>query len=210
MLKPYHIEICQRALGVLFSPRALDSIIAANLAQDVLRNQIGHAELHFDDNAFAAGNAYLEAQRHIILEALDHFHDEALLSAWRAFGRLTHTAQDFYAHSNYIRLWAASFPPDELPAPSEVEALKPEILRHPQLRSGKIYLWDWLAFVPGLSTLAYRLLPPDSHTHMNLDSPRRGALFPYAREAAIQRTRREYEHLAGRMERTALARFTDR
>ena len=39
--------------------------------------------------------------------------------AWQAFGRLTHTAQDFYAHSNYVALWRErnpAAPPDQIDA----------------------------------------------------------------------------------------------
>ena len=66
LLKHYHIEICQRALGNFFSPRALRKIISANVAQDGLLGQIGHPEFHFDDNAIDLGYAYIEKQRQII------------------------------------------------------------------------------------------------------------------------------------------------
>ena len=162
-----------------------------------LRNQFGHPEYHFDDNAFKAGNDYIAAQRRIVLDILQSGGEPNL--AWQAFGRLTHAAQDFYAHSNYIRLWAEAGPAGELPEPARVGALDPEILQHPGLQSGKVYLWDWLAFVPGLYSLACRLLPEDSHTHMNLDHPGRGPLFPYALAAAVQRTQYEFEQLAAQM-----------
>lgn len=207
MLQSYHRQICQQALESFFGPRALEAIIAANLGQDALRNQFGHPEYHFDDNAFQAGNDYIASQRRIVLDTLQSGADAAL--AWQAFGRLTHTAQDFYAHSNYIRLWANSYPAGELPEPAQVGALVPEILRHPQLQSGKVYLWDWLAFIPGLYSLACRLLPEDSHTHMNLDHPGRGPLFPYALAAAVKRTRSEYEQLTVLMLAEMRARFCD-
>ena len=102
MLKPYHIEICRRALDSTFSPEALNIIIAANLAQDGLRGLVGHPEYHFDDNAFEAGCAYMESQRQIILDAINM--SSEIKIAWEAFGKLTHAAQDFYAHSNYVSL----------------------------------------------------------------------------------------------------------
>jgi hypothetical protein len=207
MLQTYHQQICQQALEPYFSPKALAVIIAANLGQDALRNQFGHPEYHFDENAFKAGNDYITAQRQIVLETLQTGRDAAL--AWQAFGRLIHTAQDFYAHSNYIRLWANSQLVGELAEPAQVGALDPEILQHPQLQSGKIYLWDWLAFLPGFYSLACRILPDDSHTHMNLDHPGRGPLFLYALAAAVQRTRYEYEQLAAEMPSEMRARFCD-
>ena len=193
MLQQYHIEICQRALTERFSPRTLGIVIEANLGQDKLQGQFGHPEFHFDHNAFDAGYAYIERQRCIILDSLG---DSKVDVAWQAFGRLIHTAQDFYAHSNYLSLWADSFPKGKLPAPSQVAALDAKFLNHPQLASGKIYLWDWLAFVPGLHDLAMRILPKDSHGYMNLDHPGRGALFPYVFEAAVQRTVHEFETIS--------------
>lgn len=207
MLKPYHIEICQRALGKIFSPRALDVIIAANVGQDGLRGLIGHPEFHFDSNAFEASYAYMEEQRLIVLEILKSRGEITL--AWEAFGRLTHTAQDFYAHSNYVQLWVNAHPKGDMPSPTQVGALDPKILQHPDLHSGNVYFWDWLAFVPGFYALALRLTPEDSHTHMNLDSPKQGSLFPYAFEAAIQRTVFEYEQITDKFDAAEQARFSD-
>lgn len=207
MLQSYHQQICQRALEEIFSPRVLDFIITANLGQDQIRYQFGHPEFHYDDNAFEAGDAYIESQRKIVVAALTQ--NMGGLIAWQAFGRLIHAAQDFYAHSNYIRLWLAAQPKMELPDSPEVEALAPDILNHLELRSGRVYLWDWLAFIPGLYSLAYRLLPEDSHTHMNLDSPKQGDLFPFAFEAAVKRTSHEFNHLAAQLSPDKLALFTD-
>ncbi|RME07441.1 MAG: hypothetical protein D6803_03985 [Anaerolineae bacterium] len=188
MLVQYHIEMCRRALSDVFSPAALETIIAANIAQDNLRGQIGHPEFHFDNSAFAAGNLYLEQQRQESLTALSQQDADA---ARRAFGRLTHAAQDFYAHSNYIALWLARYPAEGRPAPPQVDPLDPEILQHPELRSGRVYPLEALTYLPALRPLVRRLLPPDAHIHMNLDYPARGPLFPYALEAAVKRTRHE-------------------
>ena len=212
MLTEYHTEICQRALGASFSPRARDMIIQANIAQDDLRGQIGHPEFHFDDNAFEQSLAYIEEQRRIVLDALARGADPA--PAWAAFGRLTHTAQDFYAHSNYLRLWAEQFPQSELPDPPEVDALNPEISNHPQIRSGRIYFREVLAFIPALRPFTRRILPADAHAHMNLDYPERSPLFPYVIAAAVQRTEYEYRSLAARIAinlgAEALTRFRNR
>jgi len=125
MLTRYHVEICQRALSDAFHPTALEVLITANVAQDDLRGQIGHPEYHFDDSAFDAGYAYMEAQRRLVQDSLEMGDEPA---AWRAFGRLTHAAQDFYAHSNYLALWLARFPVDSPPAPQDVIPLDPAIL----------------------------------------------------------------------------------
>jgi len=205
MLKPYHIEICRYALDNTFSPEALNIIIAANVAQDGLRGLVGHPEYHFDDNAFEAGCVYMESQRQIILDAINM--SSEIKITWEAFGKLTHAAQDFYAHSNYVSLWIRTHYQTELPPPAKMKALHSEILNHPDFCSGKVYLWDWLAFVPGLHGLAQRLLPLDSHTHMNLDSPDKGSMFPYAYQAAVKRTILEYEQIIQGFGKTNLTRF---
>lgn len=201
MLKAYHIEICSQALSEHFGPQALEVIISANIRQDALRGQIGHPEYHFDDSAFDEGYAYLEAQRQIIQQIL--FNDGNLLYAWKAFGRLTHAAQDFYAHSNYLRLWQTTFPDGELPQPAEVPAIDDSLLSHPDLRSGRIYPGEFLMYIfPPLADWFKQRLPRDAHAWMNLDFPEQGPLFPYAIAAAKKRTLHEYELLAGQITQT--------
>ncbi len=108
MLKTYHRIITMQALSTYFSPLALDRVITANLGQDHwLRGQIGHPEYHFDQNAFLESWDYIEHNRAIVRPALEAGN---ALVAQQALGRLTHTAQDFYAHSNYVTLLVGSFP----------------------------------------------------------------------------------------------------
>ncbi len=115
MLTTYHRAITTQALGGFFSPPALESIIFANLGQDHwLYGQIGHPEYHFDQNAFPAGWAYIERNRMIFRSSLEAG-GNAL--AHQALGRLTHAAQDFYAHSNYVTLWLGRFPARTAAAP---------------------------------------------------------------------------------------------
>ncbi len=201
MLVRYHARITTQALADWFSPLALEVIIAANLHQDAIQGQIGHPEFHFDDNAFERGYAYQEAQRVMIQQISKRAGD--LLPAWRAFGRLIHAAQDFYAHSNYLALWARQFPTGEpLPPPAQVLALEEDLLAHPELCSGRIYPAEMILWVlPFLKNWLYPRLPADSHAKMNLDYPERGPLFPYALEAARQRTVYEVELLAERLSR---------
>ncbi len=94
MLKLYHRQILQEALENKVDSRALEIITEANLNQDALRGQIGHDEYHFDNNAFKESYAYIEKNRAKIQTALK---GGDLEEAWAAFGRLSHTAQDFYA-----------------------------------------------------------------------------------------------------------------
>jgi hypothetical protein len=207
MKKRFHIEICQNALGNIFSAKALNIIIAANISQDGLRGQIGHPEFHFDNSEIELGIAYIEAQHQIIWDTIRYRNN--VQTSWVAFGRLIHAAQDFYAHTNYIPLWADHFEPNDLPIPEHVDPIQAEILSHPELRSGKVYFWDWLAFIPGLHNLAKSILPPDSHTHMNLDSPDQGPFFQYAFEAANKRTILEYQKSTKMLDPTGLPLFLD-
>jgi hypothetical protein len=198
MLQTYHRLITTQALNEVFSPPALEIIIAANLGQDhFLRGQFGHPEYHFDGNTFAESRAFIGRNRDLVRPALEAGDAAA---AQRALGRLTHAAQDFYAHSNYVALWLARFPPGGWPSPQEIEPFDEASLHHPDLRSGKIYMpLELFSWVPGLAPLFVPLLPRDSHAWMNLDSPSRGPMFAYALAAALKRTRYEYELTAANL-----------
>jgi hypothetical protein len=190
MLEAAHMAVMHRALDGVFSPGALRSVISANLWVDAPWNQVGHHELHFDDNAFDAANASIADQRALIRPSLERGQPKI---AWRAFGRLTHTAQDFYSHSNYVRLWLARYGNLPLTSPEQIDFADPEIMESPSLRSGRPYLpWGALSFIPGLGPIVDSFMPADSHARMNLDSAARGPDFQYAFHAAVKRTKHEY------------------
>jgi hypothetical protein len=207
MLKHIHVEITRSALAGRFSERALDAIISANLKQDELLGLIGHDEYHFDSNAFAQSYAYLEEQHALTVLSLEM---NDLPSAWSAFGRLMHTAQDFYAHSNYIDLWLSCQPDGALPTPSEVDPLDEDLIHTRALRSGKLYLpLEMLYFVRPLRRLILRILPRDSHAWMNLDSPEQGPNFVYAFQAAVKRTRLEFNKTTSGLPQNLLKLFVN-
>ena len=207
MLKPVHDEITRNALAGNFSDRALGAIIAANLSQDRLLALIGHDEYHFDGNAFVQSYAYLEEQRALTVSSLEA---SDVHSAWSAFGRLIHTAQDFYAHSNYIDLWLACQPDGALPTPAEVDPLDEDLIDTRALRSGRIYLpLDALYFIRAFRPMALRLLPRDSHAWMNLDSPEQGPNFKYAFQAAVKRTKIELDRTVSHLPQDLLKLFVD-
>jgi hypothetical protein len=204
---PYHRDITARALESAFSPRALQVIVRANTGQDGLRYQFGHDHFHFDSNQFRAAYAYIEEQRAHVTDSLTRGDADP---AWQAFGKLTHTAQDFYAHSNYIPLWLDSFNGATPPPPPEVDPVSPEILQSPNLRSGKLYYpFEALTFIPKLGKLFIPLLPRDSHAHMNHDSPDDSPLFDYVFQAAVKRTHYEFEQTTAAIPRNLLITFTD-
>lgn len=206
MDEPYHRAITMRALGDRFSPRALQAIIAANLSLDTLIGQIGHDEYHFDNNAFEASYAFVEARRaevRPLLEAGD------LMGAWRAFGKLTHVVQDFYAHTNYVTLWLERLGENSDQARPEIDPLDPELLTSPRLRSGRLYYpWEVLAFIPLIKRLVIPLLPRDSHAWMNIDSPDRPG-YAYAETAAMRRTRQEFLQTVQGWPKNLVSIFTD-
>ncbi len=206
MLIPIHEEMTREALSARVSPRALEIIIAANRKVDALSNQIGHDEYHFDNNAIDKGHQYIKEQRGFVLAALL---SPGVLSAWIAFGRLTHTAQDFYAHTNYVSMWLDQHPGTP-PAPPEIDPVQKSLIESPKIHSGKIYFpMDALYFVPFLRKFSLTLLPHDSHGKMNLDSPKQGPHFEYARAAAVKRTQYEFEILEKILTPEMFAKFTD-
>lgn len=192
MLTIYHRQITLAALSPEFSAEALKVIIRANIGQDGLQGQIGHPEFHFDDNQFAAGDHYLAVQRELVVAHVQS--DHLPRSAWEAFGRLTHAAQDFYAHSTYVQLWRAIHPADQ--GPDQITCDDPSVLRSPALKSGHFYLpFEPFSMLPWIGKFVKKAIPRDSHAWMNLDSPEQGPLFEYARSAAVQRTRQEFQWL---------------
>jgi hypothetical protein len=202
MLSKYHIQITTEALQARVSAQALQIIIKANLSQDNLFGQIGHPEYHFDNSAFQAGWDFVESQRQIIMRTVSK--RLAPKAAWKAFGRLSHSIQDFYAHSNYVRLWSEQFTEGALPPPDHVRPMEWEILKNPTLHSGRFYApLELLTMFPGLTPIVRRWLPPDSHAWMNLDSPKSGELFPYALVAARKHTVREFDQLTDNLRRKA-------
>jgi hypothetical protein len=206
MLIPIHEEMTRDALGASFSAGALEIIIAANRKQDALPGQIGHDEFHFDNNAIDKGFRYINEQRGFVLASLL---SPGVLSAWIAFGRLIHTAQDFYSHTNYISLWLDQYNGTP-PTPPEIDSVQKSLLQSPSLRSGKVYLpMDALYFVPFMRNIALKFLPDDSHGKMNLDSPKQGPRFEYARTAAVKRTQYEFELLKKILTPEMFAKFTD-
>jgi len=186
-VKPrYHREITTQALNRHIYPAALQNVIAANLGQDAIQYQFGHDHFHYDNNSFQAGDTYCQKLRHDLRIALSRS-DYRL--ARQLLGRLTHTVQDFYAHSNYVSLWREQNPNS---LPDQIEPELVEITASHRLRSGKIYFpLEVFSFIPVLKPLVLPMLPRDSHAWMNLDDPSCPD-FPYAFAAAVRRTELEF------------------
>ena len=207
MLLQVHAQMMHLALDRVVSVRALGQMIRANLQVDFPWNQFGRHELHFDNNAFDRADAHLAEQRRRIQPALQagRAHE-----AWTAFGRLAHTVQDFYSHTNYVDLWMAAQSQGRLPPAPQIDPLDDRLLSSAALCSGRPYLpWGFLSFVPLIGGWVDTLLPADSHAQMHLDSPARGPRFEYAFQAAVKRTRAEFEFLARTLPAGLLSRFRD-
>jgi len=190
----YHEEITRTALGEFFDEPALAQIIAANFSQDSLINLVGKPYLHFDDDEIAASLAYVDGLAARITAVMTEPGADIGAAQRQTFGQLTHTVQDFYAHSNYVDLWLASFNGDTPPAPNAIPPLDAYLLNHPDLHTGTFKLWrDIIYYIPGLKHVARKVyIPLRSHEAMHLDNPARGEKFPYALAAAARRTRWEY------------------
>lgn len=203
MRAEYHRRITGQALDQQISPAALKIIVAANCGQDALHYQIGYDHFHYDNNAFQAGDAYLEEMRQLIASSLA---SGQVLSAWRAFGQMLHAAQDFYAHSNYVTLWCERHPDA---APDQIPPLLADVITDPRLCSGRLYYpLEVLSFLPVLLPLVLPFLPRDSHAWMNKDDPSRPG-FDFAYTAAVKRTALEFQSLRQRLSPAQFVLFTN-
>ena len=88
-------------------------------------------------------------------------------------------------------------PEDSTPPPAfEIDPVMAGLIASPDLCSGKLYYpLELLYFIPPLRGFALSILPHDSHAHMNLDSAERGPHFEYAFQAALKRTRLEFNQV---------------
>ena len=187
MKLPIHNAILRDSIGKRVSPQALSIITFANLWQDAIWYQFGHDYIHYDRNSFKEGDAYLEKERQLIFYSL---RKNNIVSAQRAFGRLSHTTQDFYAHSNYVELWREQNP--NTPA-KEIDPLVNDLLNSPRLCSGMLYPpLELLYFVGPLQKLVMPYIPKDSHAWMNKDDGTK-PYFDLAYHAAVKRTVVEFE-----------------
>jgi hypothetical protein len=89
----YHATLLHRAAPQGFSRSALlFEVIPSNIAVDLNQRD---KWLHFDNSTFSQGIEYIDDLWSQI---------EAGRAIMTNFGRLTHTVQDFYSHSNWVEL----------------------------------------------------------------------------------------------------------
>jgi len=192
MIAFYHKKITCEALSSFFSERALHNIVKANLRQDSIIGQLFHNEYHFDNNKISEGITYIQQQKIMVLDFLT---SGSIKKSWHALGRLVHSAQDFYAHSNYISLWIDSLD-KKIPQIEDLSTLDPKIIKNPNFHSHIAYFpLDFIGLLPGMAKRVKVHLPLDSHANMNLDSPESGENFHWAYHAALKRTIQEFSNL---------------
>lgn len=92
-----HGFITTEANNEVLTDEQLRLVVLLNKLQDIHQTQ---SCIHFDNCAFKEGVNYIHSEWDVINASGDHFDPVAL----GAFGRLLHTVQDFYAHSNWIEL----------------------------------------------------------------------------------------------------------
>ncbi len=201
MKTKYHIEITQEVLKKHFSQDAIEKIIKENIKQDRINFQFGHDFIHFDGSAFTEGFEYISKQMSICYTSIM---DGSIESAWTSLGRILHSWQDFYSHSNYVDLWMKK---NGYLEPSRIDPDDQDIINSPALRSGKNYgMIEFLAMIPFISRVIKPLMPADSHAIMNLDSPESGPAFKYTYWAAKLRTEEVIEGILANLYHQDLSR----
>jgi hypothetical protein len=169
-------------------------VISGNLKQDHLASQFGHPEFHFDDSEFERTHRYLSQLKTGIINNVSA--GTSYQEARTDFGRFTHASQDFYAHSNYIRLWAQKHKITPETWNGEIDFMDGEIIHSKELISGHFNPpWEMITFLPFIGQMFIPLFPKDSHAYLNIDSPYKNDWFPLAFKAAEMRTRYEAEQL---------------
>lgn len=212
MLSRYHIEITKRSLGAFFTFSSLRDITHANVAQDSIASLFGvEARRHVCDCTVGESLAYIAEEHALIVELSQQPGTESKQRA--ALGRLLHTAQDFYAHTNYVAIWAATQGQDVLQKGLDAlgvdglgtNAIDPTLFSHPALQIAEWVSWrEPLYYIPGLGALLRRFwLPTSSHEAINLDSPKQGVYFYLAMAIARQRTLKEYSFAVAKIREVA-------
>lgn len=191
MLARYHDAITRAAIGLHFSAEAYDTLIRANWSQDAVPGLFDEVR-HYTGDTREKAPAYIDEEFARIAELAPQ--PDRVTELRQAFGRITHTTQDFYAHTNYVDLWLAASGGLDNTTPDQIDGLDDSLRHSPDLILCTFVNWrDWLYYVPLIGDLFRRIyLDPQSHEAMHLDMPSRGPKYHYAAEAARQRTVVEY------------------
>ncbi len=192
MLARFHVSMTREGIGQQVSAADLDVIIRANLQQDSLRNLLNPI-VHFDDSRLEESQQYIAAQRRLAVARLQAGDRQEAL---RSLGRLLHTRQDFYAHSNWAKLWVERHGGLEAVRPEEIELCMDPAAEAGVITGKASLFWYVACRLPLIGKRLERsVAPKDGHEVMNLDYPERGPLFAYALQAATRHSRQEWDLL---------------
>jgi hypothetical protein len=113
--EPVHEDITAAALSFL-TPETMLAVTAANVETDV-QFVLANA-YHFDDCNFSGASEAVASEEAAAVAALNPANDPLTsdVTAFAAFGHALHTAQDFYAHSNWVELGQTALVDDALTA----------------------------------------------------------------------------------------------
>jgi hypothetical protein len=155
-----------------------------------------HPEYHCDSGRLRESQAFAQSQADawrgasLAARSLPMLGDKLRADAAVAFGRASHTVQDFYAHSNYVDLWFA-FGRGREPVPllSQVfgrhAGAQFSEFREFVARSGGITSGEFHVSSPG--TWPTKHTTPHGHGALNKDDPTR-PMHASARDAAMRAT----------------------
>lgn len=185
----YHTLVTIDALSTSLSSGALSEVIRANLQQDSIIGQIFHNEYHFDNNKLAEGVAYIRQQEHACLE---YIQSAQFSRARRAFGSLIHTIQDYFSHTNFVRLFNID-QNIEIMAQLEIIQMINEIKL---IKSHMVHIpIDLFKLPPTIYLLIRDHLPKNSHAYMNLDTPLSGIDFLKSYQVSVRMTKNALDRI---------------
>lgn len=190
MNEEYHRQVTAEALGDQLNHEELEIVIQANVGQDRVWNWLTTPERHYDGRFVAKAEVYMAEER---AHAIEAFRSGNRVAALQAMGRLLHTRQDFYSHSNWMKYCA-----DNVDTWDEMDpAICPDPLAIAGIYGARApFLIHALYLVPVLGSLIKRVyLPADFHEAMHLDDPSRGPLFAPSLVAARKHTRLEWDRV---------------
>jgi hypothetical protein len=100
----YHRNMVRKTLKKCgFGQKCIDCAVEGNEDQDGLGGQ-DNTEYHFDGCDFQGGAEYISSQWAEIQRLIAQGCQDNLCDIMKAWGRLSHAVQDFYAHSNWVEL----------------------------------------------------------------------------------------------------------
>lgn len=115
----YHRQMVRKVLKKKkIGQKCIDCAVEGNEGQDDVLNQ-PRTDFHFDGCDFNGGIKYICEQWSEIDRLIADDCEENICAIFKAWGRISHAVQDFYAHSNWVELgnkkiWNVESIPEDL------------------------------------------------------------------------------------------------